>query len=78
MKIINNKSGISYFFISLLAFFIFYLLAQFLFSLISLSFNNTVSYVLSPKNLFKKFIASIIYGLIMTFLIKKKQKEIQK
>lgn len=78
MKIINNKSGITYFFISLLAFFIFYLLAQFLFSLISLSFNNAVSYVLSPKNLLIKFIASIIYGLVMAFLIKKKQKEIQK
>lgn len=73
----KKKSGITYFFITLIVFFIIYLFAQFLFSLIKLSFSESLNYILQPKNLVTKLLVSIIYAWIMAFLIKKKQKEIK-
>jgi len=74
----KKKSATTYFFITLIVFFVLYLFIQFLFSLINLSFSDSLEYVLRPKNLLTKFIASVIYASIMAFLIKKKQKEINK
>jgi len=74
----KKKSGFTYFLITLIVFFILYLFAQFLFSLIKLPFQDALAYVLRPKNLFAKLIASVIYASIMAFLIKKKEKEINK
>ncbi len=78
MKVIKRKSGITYFFITLTVFFLLYLFAQFLFNLIYLPLSEAINYVLEPNNLLKKLIASVIYALIMAFLIKRKENQLEK
>jgi amino acid permease len=74
----KKRSLLSYFFITFSVFFVVYLFAQFLFILTSFSFSDALSNVFETKNLIKKITASVIYALIMAFLIKKKEKQISK
>jgi len=78
MKVIKRKSGISYFFITLTVFFVLYLFANFLFNLIFLSLSETVNLMFTPKYLIRKLVVSIIYASIMAFLIKRKEKQLEK
>ena len=74
----KKKSATTYFFITLVVFFVLYNFIKFLFSLISSTFSEAVNAILSPKNILTTLIASIIYAVIMAYLIKKKEKEINK
>jgi len=78
MKVIKRKSGIFFFFISLIVFFVLYLFANFLFNLIFLSFSETVNLMFTPKYLIRKLIVSVIYASIMAFLINRKEKQLKK
>ncbi len=50
-------------------------LIEFLYSLTKVSFDDAVLNLLNTQYLIRKLIAGIIYGLIMTFYFKRKQKK---
>ncbi len=61
--------------ITSLLFLIIVILIEFLYSLTKLSFDDAILNLSNPTYLIRKFIAAIVYGLIITFFFKRKQKK---
>ncbi len=74
----KKKPFLSYFILTFLVFFVVYLFAYFLILLINNSFDKTVQIAFSKRNLFKTCFVTLVYALIMAFLIKRKEKQLKK
>lgn len=58
-----------------LIFLVIVILIEFLYSLTKLSFDDAILNLSDSKYLIRKLIAAVVYGLIMTFYFKRKQKK---
>jgi len=61
--------------ITSLIFLVIVILIEFLYSLTKLSFDDAILNLSDSKYLIRKLIAAVVYGLIMTFYFKRKQKK---
>ncbi len=61
--------------ITSLLFLVIVILIEFLYSLTKFSFDDAVLNLSNPKYLIRKFVAAIVYGLIITFFFKRQQKK---
>ena len=59
-----------------LIFLVIVILIEFLYSLTKLSFDDAILNLSDSKYLIRKLIAAVVYGLIMTFYFKRKQKKV--
>jgi len=62
--------------ITSLIFLVIVILIEFLYSLTKLSFDDAILNLSDSKYLIRKLIAAVVYGLIMTFYFKRKQKKV--
>ena len=75
LKNFKNFSFVKTVIITSLAFLIIVILIEFLYGLIKYSFDDAILNLSNTKYLIRKFVAAIIYGLIMTLYFKRKKKK---
>jgi len=75
IKNFKNLSFVNTVILTSLIFLVIVILIEFLYSLTKVSFDDAVLNLLNTSYLVRKLVAAIIYGLIMTFYFKRKQKK---
>ena len=75
IKNFKNLSFVKTVILTSLIFLVIVILIEFLYSLTKLSFDDAILNLSNSKYLIRKLIAALVYGLIMTFYFKHKQKK---
>ena len=75
IKNFKNLSFVKTVIFTSLIFLVIVILIEFLYSLTKLSFDDAILNLSNSKYLIRKLIAALVYGLIMTFYFKYKQKK---
>ncbi len=75
IKNFKNLSFVKTVVLTSIIFLVIVILIEFLYSLTKVSFDDAVLNLLNTQYLIRKLIAAIVYGLIMTFYFKHKQKK---
>lgn len=75
IKNFKNLSFLKTVILTSLIFLVIVILIEFLYSLTKLSFDDAILNLSNSKYLIRKLIAALVYGLIMTFYFKHKQKK---
>ena len=75
IKKFKNLSFVETVILTSLIFLAIVILIEFLYSLTKLSFDDAILNLTNSKYLIRKLIAALVYGLIMTFYFKRKQKK---
>ena len=75
IKNFKNLSFVKTVILTSLIFLVIVILIEFLYSLTKLSFDDAILNLTNSKYLIRKLIAALVYGLIMTFYFKHKQKK---
>ena len=76
IKNFKNLSFVKTVILTSLIFLVIVILIEFLYSLTKLSFDDAILNLSNSKYLIRKLIAALVYGLIMTFYFKRKQKKV--